>query len=141
MIDAAAAEGLPRNPDYNNGHQEGFGYYQVTQKDGRRWSTARAFLDPARGRPNLHVETEAHATRLMLDGKRCVGVAYTQRGATHEARAGIEVVLAAGAVQSPQLLELSGIGQPELLQANGIAVAARRCPAWARTTATISARA
>jgi choline dehydrogenase len=122
LIDAAAAEGFPRNPDYNNGHQEGFGYYQVTQKDGRRWSTARAFLDPARNRPNLHVETDAHATSLLMDGKRCVGVAYKQRGETREARAGIEVVLAAGAVQSPQLLELSGIGQPALLQANGIAV-------------------
>jgi choline dehydrogenase len=122
VIDAAAGEGLPPNPDYNNGHQEGFGYYQVTQKDGRRWSTARAFLDPARGRPNLHVETEAHATSLLLEGKRCVGVAYKQRGAAHEARAGIEVVLAAGAVPSPQLLELSGIGQPALLAANGIDV-------------------
>jgi choline dehydrogenase len=123
VIDAAAAEGLPRNPDYNNGHQEGFGYFQVTQKGGRRWSTARAFLDPARSRPNLHVETEAHTTKLLLEGKRCVGVVYRQRGETREARAGIEVVLSAGAVQSPQLLELSGIGQPELLQANGIAVA------------------
>jgi choline dehydrogenase-like flavoprotein len=122
IIDAAEAEGIPRNPDYNNGNQEGFGYYQVTQKDGRRWSTARAFLDPARARPNLHVETEAHATSLLLEGKRCVGVAYKQRGESREARAGIEVVLAAGAVQSPQLLELSGIGQPELLGAHGIAV-------------------
>ena len=73
-------EGFPRNPDYNNGDQEGFGYYQVTQKDGRRWSTARAFLDPARRRPNLRVETEALATRVLLEGKRAVGVAYTQRG-------------------------------------------------------------
>ena len=122
VIDAAAAEGLPPNPDYNNGNQEGFGYFQVTQKDGRRWSTARAFLDPARGRPNLHVETEAHTTKLLMDGKRCIGVTYKQRGDTRVARAGIEVVLSAGAVQSPQLLELSGIGQPELLQANGIPV-------------------
>ena len=74
------AEGYPRNPDYNNGNQEGFGYFQVTQKDGRRWSTARAFLDPARNRPNLRVETDAHATRILLEGKRAVGVAYTQRG-------------------------------------------------------------
>jgi choline dehydrogenase len=123
VIDAAAAEGLPPNPDYNNGNQEGFGYFQVTQKDGRRWSTARAFLDPARSRPNLHVETEAHATGLLMDGKRCIGVAYKQRGEAKQARAGIEVVLAAGAVQSPQLLELSGIGNPAVLQANGIAVA------------------
>jgi choline dehydrogenase len=123
LIDAAAAEGLPPNPDYNNGHQEGFGYFQVTQKGGRRWSTARAFLDPARSRPNLHIETDAHATGLLLEGKRCVGVAYKQGGEARQARATIEVILSAGAVQSPQLLELSGIGQPALLQANGIAVA------------------
>jgi choline dehydrogenase len=122
LIDAAEGEGIPRNPDYNNGNQEGFGYFQVTQKGGRRWSTARAFLDPARSRPNLTVETEAQATGLLLDGKRCVGVAYRQRGAAREARCGGEVILSAGAVQSPQLLELSGIGQPALLQANGIAV-------------------
>ena len=77
FIDAAAAEGWPRNADYNNGQQEGFGYYQVTQKNGRRWSTARAFLDPARGRPNLRVETEAHTTRILLEGKRAVGVEYS----------------------------------------------------------------
>ena len=76
FIDAAAAEGWPRNPDYNNGQQEGFGYYQVTQKKGRRWSTARAFLDPARGRPNLRIETEAYTTRILLEGKRAVGVEY-----------------------------------------------------------------
>src|SRR5580698_11137973 len=78
VIDAAAAEGYPTNPDYNNGKQEGFGYYQVTQKAGRRWSTARAFLDPARSRTNLRVETEALTTRVILEGKRAVGVAYTQ---------------------------------------------------------------
>ena len=81
FLDAAAAEGFPRNPDYNNGNQEGFGYYQVTQKDGRRWSTARAYLDPARRRPNLRVETDALAMHVLLEGKRAVGVAYTQRGA------------------------------------------------------------
>ena len=86
FIDAAAAEGWPRNPDYNNGSQEGFGYYQVTQKKGRRWSTARAFLDPARTRPNLRVETEAHTTRILLEGKRAVGVEYRQHGQTHQAR-------------------------------------------------------
>ena len=63
FIDAAAAEGFPRNKDYNNGHQEGFGYYQVTQKNGERWSTARGFLDPARSRPNLRIETEALAPK------------------------------------------------------------------------------
>jgi choline dehydrogenase len=122
FISAAEAEGWPRNPDYNNGKQEGFGYYQVTQKNGRRWSTARAFLDPARGRSNLRVETEAHTTRILLEGRRAVGVEYRQHGQTHEARCGAEVILAAGAVTSPQVLELSGIGQPELLQSLGIEV-------------------
>jgi len=122
FIDAAVAQGFARNPDYNNGDQEGFGYYQVTQKDGRRWSTARAFLDPVRRRANLRVETEALATRVLLRGKRAVGVAWTQRGHVREARCGGEVILAAGAVKSPHLLELSGIGQPEVLQAAGIAV-------------------
>ncbi len=122
FIDAAAAEGYPRNPDYNNGNQEGFGYYQVTQKDGRRWSTARAFLDPARSRANLRVETEAHTTRVLLEGKRAVGVEYLQHGQRREARCGGEVILAAGAVKSPHILELSGIGQPELLRSFGIDV-------------------
>jgi len=126
LIDAfvAAAEdrGYRRNPDYNSGDQEGFGYYQCTLKDGRRWSTARAFLDPVRQRPNLTVETEAHATGLLLENKRAVGVAYRQRGEMREARAMREVILSAGAVQSPQLLELSGIGRPEVLKAHGIEV-------------------
>ncbi len=120
FIAAAGAEGWPRNPDYNNGHQEGFGYFQVTQKHGRRWSTARAFLDPARSRPNLHVETNAQCTGLILEGKRCVGVRFVQNGAAREARCHGEVVLAAGAVQSPHILEVSGIGQPDLLHSFGI---------------------
>ena len=123
FIDAAADEGFPRNPDYNNGHQEGFGYFQVTQKNGERWSTARGFLAPIRHRQNLRVETEALTTRVLLDGKRAVGVAYTQNGVTKEARAGREVILAAGAVKSPHILELSGIGQPELLTGLGIQAA------------------
>ena len=122
FIDAAAAEGWPRNPDYNNGQQEGFGYYQVTQKKGRRWSTARAFLDPARGRQNLRVETEAYTTRILLEGKRAVGVEYSQNGQTHQVRCNGEVIVAAGAVKSPHVLEVSGIGQPELLQSLGIEV-------------------
>ena len=122
FIEAAEKEGWPRNPDYNNGNQEGFGYFQVTQKDGRRWSTARAFLDPARKRPNLRIETNAQTTHVILDGMRAVGVAYVQNGQKQEARASGEVILAAGAVQSPQLLELSGIGRPELLSSHGITV-------------------
>ena len=122
FIDAAADEGYPRNADYNNGKQEGFGYFQVTQKNGERWSTARGFLDPIRDRPNLRVETEAMTTRILLEGKRAVGVAYIQGGTTREARCDREVILAAGAVKSPHILELSGIGQPTLLQSLGIPV-------------------
>ena len=122
FIEAAVAEGFPRNPDYNSGNQDGFGYYQATQKNGRRWSTARAFLDPARRRSNLRIETEALATRILFDGKRAVGVAYLQRGEAREARCGREAILAAGAVKSPHLLELSGVGNPELLKAAGIPV-------------------
>ena len=122
VIEAAAQEGWPANPDYNNGHQEGFGYYQVTQKNGRRWSTARAFLDPARRRANLHVETDAHATGIILDGKRAVGVRYVHAGKPTEARCRGEVLIAAGAVKSPHLLEMSGIGQPDLLGSLGIEV-------------------
>ena len=122
FIDAAVAEGFQRNQDYNNGNQEGFGYYQVTQKDGRRWSAARAFLDPVRSRPNLHVQTEALATHVLLEVKRAVGVAWTVRGQARTARCGREVILAAGAVKSPHLLELSGIGNPDVLQAAGLPV-------------------
>ncbi len=122
FIDAAVDEGYPRNKDYNNGKQEGFGYFQVTQKNGERWSTARGFLDPIRGRPNLRVETEAMTTRVLLEGKRAVGVEYRQGGKLTEARCDREVILAAGAVKSPHLLELSGIGQPTLLQSLGIPV-------------------
>jgi choline dehydrogenase len=122
FIDAAAAEGFPRNKDYNNGHQEGSGYYQVTQKNGERWSTARGFLKPAMNRPNLRVETNAYTTRIILEGKRAVGVAYTQHGVAKEARCNREVILAAGAVKSPHILELSGIGQAQLLASLGIPV-------------------
>ena len=122
FIEAAVAEGFPGNPDYNNGNQEGFGYFQATQKDGRRWSTARAFLDPARRRLNLRIETEALVTSVLFDGKRAVGVAYVQRGEAREARCTNEVILCAGAVKSPHLLELSGIGNPEILQPAGIPV-------------------
>ena len=122
FIDAAVDSGYPRNKDYNTGRQEGFGYFQVTQKNGERWSTARGFLDPIRGRPNLRVETEALTTKVLLDGKRAVGVAYSQGGVIKEARCDKEVILSAGAVKSPHILELSGIGRPDVLSAAGIPV-------------------
>jgi choline dehydrogenase len=122
FIDAAEAAGYPRNKDYNNGDQEGFGYFQVTIKAGKRWSTARAFLDPARSRPNLRIETDALADKVLLDGKRAVGVAYTAHGQKREARVSREVIVSCGAVMSPGVLEHSGIGQPELLRKFGIDV-------------------
>ena len=122
FIDAAEASGYPKNKDYNNGNQEGFGYFQVTMKNGKRWSAARAFIDGARGRPNLRIETDALVSNLILEGKRCVGVAYTVHGQRREARTNREVIVSCGAVQSPGVLEHSGIGQPELLRKYGIEV-------------------
>jgi choline dehydrogenase-like flavoprotein len=123
FIDAAVDEGFPRNPDYNNGKQEGFGYFQVTQKNGERWSTARGFLDPARGRSNLKIETNALCSKIILEGKRAVGIVYTRNGGLPKmVRCNREVILSAGAVKSPHLLELSGIGNPEILMAAGIPV-------------------
>ena len=122
FIDAAEASGYPKNKDYNNGNQEGFGYFQVTMKNGKRQSTARAFLDPIRSRPNLTIETDALVNKLILEGKRCVGVSYSVHGQAKEARCGREVIVSCGAVQSPGVLEHSGIGQPELLRSHGIEV-------------------
>src|SRR5690348_9295055 len=122
FLEAAEAAGYPRNKDYNSGIQDGFAYFQVTIKDGRRWSAARAFLDPARPRPNLRIETDALCDKVMLEGKRAVGVAYTVHGAKREARAAREVIVSCGAAMSPGVLELSGIGQPELLGKYGIEV-------------------
>lgn len=122
FIDAGVEIGSKRNPDYNGAEQEGFGYYQITQRNGRRESTARAFLNPAKNRANLHIETDAHVQNIIIEGKRAVGVDYTVKGRKKEARCNLEVIISAGAVQSPQILELSGIGQPDLLRSNGINV-------------------
>ena len=122
FMEAARADGQAWNDDYNAQRQDGMGYYQVLQSAGRRWSAFDGYLKPARGRPNLRVETQALVLRLELDGTRCGGVTYRQHGREITVKAGIEVILAAGAIQSPQLLELSGIGQPAVLQRMGIAV-------------------
>lgn len=123
FIAAGVADGSSFNPDYNNGEkQEGFAYCQYTQKNGRRWSAARAYLDPARSRPNLRIATNAQVSHLDFDSGRCIGVTYQQDGVRREARARAEVLLCAGVVQSPQILELSGIGRPEILQSAGIEV-------------------
>ena len=120
-LKAAEAAGLAFNPDFNGAEQEGVGLYQFTIKGGRRLSAARAFLRPAMKRQNLRVETDAHVARVLFEGKRAVGVAYVQRGRSLEARSG-EVILAGGAINSPQLLQLSGIGPGALLQSLGIPV-------------------
>lgn len=125
FIKGANDIGIPRNPDYNGERQEGISYVQRTAYRNRRMSTARAFLNPARTRPNLTIRTNAHATNLILEGKRAVGVAYAiggHNGAMQEVRARCEVIVSGGAINSPQLLQLSGIGPGPLLRSLGIEV-------------------
>jgi choline dehydrogenase len=115
--------GIAPNADFNGASQDGVGLYQVTQREGRRHSGADAYLKPARGRPNLTVLTGAHATRVLLEGNRAIGVEYVATGATHSVTADREVLLAGGAINSPQMLLLSGIGPAEELQRAGIRAA------------------
>ncbi|WP_238879011.1 GMC family oxidoreductase [Achromobacter xylosoxidans] len=119
---AAEQEGIPRVADFNRGDNFGVGYFDVNQRRGWRWNTAKAFLRPVRERPNLQVMTGAHAERLLFEGTRCVGVQVRRDGQSASVRAAHEVVLAAGAVNTPQLLELSGIGEPARLRESGIAL-------------------
>jgi choline dehydrogenase len=119
---AAGTLGIRPNDDYNGLDQEGIAMTQASIRGGRRMSTARCYLDPARSRSNLAIETEATAESLILQGNRCVGVRYGVRGMQRQARAGREVIVSAGAIASPQLLELSGIGQGERLKGLGIEV-------------------
>jgi choline dehydrogenase len=123
FIAAAEQCGYRRNPDFNGAVQEGFGYYQFTTRNGRRCSTAVGYLKPARRRANLQVASNALATRVLFEGKRAVGIDYLQGDAKHSARAG-EVILAGGAFNSPQLMQLSGLGPAALLRQHGIAVIA-----------------
>ena len=122
FIGGAGALGVPRTADFNAATQEGAGYYQLTTWKGWRWSTAKGYLQPARSRPNLRVETGAHVTGIVFDGKRAVGVRYRQGGADKRATCRGELLLSAGSIQSPQLLQLSGIGPAALLQSRGVAV-------------------
>ena len=121
FVEAATQAGYVANPDFNDGHQEGFGTYQVTQKRGQRNSAAVAFLKPALTRSNLTAETHAHVTKLNIENKKCTGVNYTQNGQAKTANANIEVILCGGSINSPQLLMLSGIGPGAHLQEMGIA--------------------
>jgi choline dehydrogenase len=122
LIKAAGEVGIPHNPDYNGATQDGIAMSQATIASGRRMSTAHCFLEPIRERDNLRIETGALTEALVLDGKRCTGVRYSVNGVTREARSAREVVVSAGTVNSPQLLELSGIGQPDRLRDLGIEV-------------------
>ncbi len=120
--DAAEEVGIPKTDDFNLGTNEGSGYFEVNQKKGVRWSTAKAFLRPAQDRPNLKVVTRAHTTKLRMDGKRITGVEFEMDGKPAQAKALGEVILTAGSIGSPQIMELSGIGQGEVLSEHGIGV-------------------
>lgn len=126
FVRACVEAGMAETPDYNAGSYEGVRYLEQTAHNGRRMSTAVAYLREARRRPNLRVHTNALATRVLFNGLRATGVEYRQGGALRVARARREVLLAAGAIQSPQLLELSGVGNADLLQRFGIPVLAHR---------------
>ena len=121
-LQAAEQAGYPTNSDYNASDMEGAALYQITTKGGLRASAARAYLRPAMKRANLRVETRAHVTRVIFEGRRAVGVEYVQNGRTLTARARAEVILSGGAINSPQLLQLSGIGPGAVLQRHGVAV-------------------
>ncbi|MGA2792074.1 MAG: GMC family oxidoreductase N-terminal domain-containing protein [Roseiarcus sp.] len=113
--DAAAQVGIPKVSDFNGGDNEGSDYFEVNQKTGIRWSAARGFLKPVLSRKNLQVVTQAHVERVLIEDGRAVGVRYSRRATSAEARADGEIILAAGAIGTPQLLELSGVGRPEVL--------------------------
>jgi len=121
FIGAAKELGVPHIPDFNTGDQEGVGYYQLTTRKGLRCSTAVAYLNPAKRRPNLTIEAQAQAEKILFEGTRAVGVQYRQNGQSQTVKAKREVILSAGALQSPQLLQLSGIGPSPLLKKFNIA--------------------
>ena len=126
FADAAVQAGIPRTDDFNRGTNEGVGYFEVNQRRGVRWNATKAFLRPVMSRPNLTVKINAPTTRLLvetIDGvKRCTGVEFVESGTVRQARATHEVVMAAGSIGTPQILQLSGIGPGALLQSHGIAV-------------------
>ncbi|MFZ4407524.1 MAG: GMC family oxidoreductase [Paracraurococcus sp.] len=122
MIAAAEQAGIPRNKDFNGARQEGAGYYQSTTGGARRWSSARAYLAPARGRQNLIIRTLCQATRLLIEDGRATGIEYASPAGRQVARARREVIVSGGAYGSPQLLQLSGLGPADHLQSHGIPV-------------------
>ncbi|WP_442138698.1 GMC family oxidoreductase [Rhizobium leguminosarum] len=120
--DAAEELGIPKTDDFNDGDNEGSGYFEVNQRSGLRWNTTKAFLRPAMKRPNMRVLIGAEAERLEFDGRMVTGVRFRLNGQSHLARAGREVILSAGAINSPKILELSGVGRPDVLSAAGLDV-------------------
>ncbi|HLB16716.1 MAG TPA: choline dehydrogenase [Burkholderiales bacterium] len=124
IIRAANELGIPATDDFNGARQEGVGYYQLFTRNGWRSSSATAYLRPAHGRPNLRVETDAHVVKILFEGTRAVGARYRKKGNDVEVRAVREVILSAGALQSPQLLQLSGVGPADLLSSFGIPIVA-----------------
>ena len=121
LIEGAREAGFPISDDFNGAEQEGFGLYQVTQKDGERWSAARAYVHPVLAdRPNLQVFAETHALRVLFDGKRATGVEVEQKGSVFTVGARRETILSCGALQTPQLLLVSGVGDGAMLQKTGI---------------------
>ena len=124
MIAAAEQAGIPANKDFNGPKQEGTGFYQFTATDKRRWSTAKAYLGPAKGRGNLHIETNAHARRVLIEDGKAVGIEFQTPGGVRTARARREVIVSGGSFGSPQLLQLSGVGPGDLLREMGIEVKA-----------------
>ncbi|HEV7250155.1 MAG TPA: GMC family oxidoreductase N-terminal domain-containing protein [Shinella sp.] len=122
FAEAAVEAGVPRSTDFNSGDNEGVGYFEVNQRSGWRWNTSKAFLRPAKSRSNLTVWTECHVEKLTLEGRRCTGVVLQRQGRRMTVRSGKEVILSAGAIGSPQILQLSGIGPAGLLKSHGIDV-------------------
>ena len=120
--EAAAQEGIPKTNDFNRGDNLGCGYFHVNQRTGMRWSTAKGFLKPARGRANLTILTHAEADRIEFDGTRVTGLTLRQKGAPARVSVSGELILSAGSIGSPQILELSGVGNPEILREHGIEV-------------------
>src|ERR1700751_1375690 len=122
FVKAACEAGIPFNPDFNGANQEGAGFFQTTTRGGRRASSAFSYLRPAKSRRNLHIETDALAQRLLFEGRRVRAVEYRQNGNLRSARARKEVLVSSGAYNSPQLLQLSGVGPADLLKSHGIDV-------------------
>ncbi len=122
FVDAGQQAGYPVTQDYNGRQQEGFGAMEMTIHDGKRWSSADAFLKPAQALGSVNLQTHAFARRILMNGKRAIGVEYEKGGKIHEARAARDVVIAASTINSPKLLQISGIGPPAVLRAAGVDV-------------------